>query len=224
MNESRKEREFKLRELEILETAISLFSKQGLDKVTVADIAKTTDIGKGTIYKHFVSKDVILARIANDFSHNLLKKVNSNNTEKSCVEQMREMFETCFKAHVDFPLASEIYQLYQKPSFLQRLPEEYQQDCLAIEQEYFIILNKICEQGKNNNELPDLPVEQLILGAYATFSGAMDMLQNQQLNCFIESPQLSQKDFIDTIINYTLTGIFGRRLDNQVVTSGETHE
>jgi AcrR family transcriptional regulator len=224
MSESRKEREFKQRELEILEVAIALFSKQGLDKVTVADIAKATDIGKGTIYKHFVSKDVILARIANDFSRTLLKSVYNIDTTKSCEEQMHKMFEICFTAHVEFPLTSEIYYLYQQPSILQRLPQAYQQEYLAIENEFFTIFNKICEEGKKNSELPDLPADEIILGAYATFIGALDMIKNKQLHCFIDAPQISQQSFINFIINYTLTGIFGRRFDNQVTTSGDTHE
>lgn len=224
MSETRKEREFRLREVEIIDAAISLFSEHGLDNVTVADIAKATEIGKGTIYKHFVSKDVILARIANDFSIDMLEQVNDIETTQSCVSQMRQMFEVCFKAHVEFPLTSEICRLYQQPYFLERLPQTEQERWLAIEQEFFVILNRICEVGKRNNELPDLSVDELILGAHATFMGALEMLHSQNRRCFTDSPQLSQQRFIDIIINYTMTGIFGRRFDESLSTSGETHE
>ncbi len=224
MSESRKERAFKLREIEILETATKLFSEHGLDNVTVADIAKTTDIGKGTIYKHFVSKDVILARIANDFSLEVLELVNGIDESKSCFFQMRQMFEICFKAHVEFPLMNEVCRLYQQPSFLERLPDEYQARWMAIEKEYFIVLNRICEEGKRNNELPDLSVEELILGAHATFMGALEMLHSQNLQCFTDAPQISQQRFVDIIINFTMTGLFGRRFEDQQSTQGESHE
>lgn len=224
MGESRKEREFKLREREILDTAAALFSEQGLDNVTVADIAKATDIGKGTIYKHFVSKDVILARIANDFSRGVLDTVNTMDTTQTPTKQMREMFEVSFKAHIKFPLMSEIFRRYQQPTFLERLPLEYQERCQSIEQEYFVILNRICEEAKSNKELPDLPIEELILGAHATFIGALELLHSHNRQCFSAAPQLSTQRFIDIIINYTMTGFFGRRFSDQDSTSGESHE
>ncbi|MDP7592553.1 MAG: TetR/AcrR family transcriptional regulator [Litorilituus sp.] len=224
MTETRKEREFRLREKEILDTAISLFNQYGLDKVTVADIAKATDIGKGTIYKHFVSKDVILARIANDFSLTVLKDVKAIDATKSCTCQMRDMFEFSFKAHVQCPLMSEISRLYHQPSFLERLPQESQRFCMDIEQEYFVILNRICEKGKQNNELPNLPVDELILGAHATYLGALEMLQSQNHKCFTNTPQISQQRFVDIIINYTMNGLFGQSFNNLQSASGENHE
>ena len=57
-NESRKVREFRRREQEILDTALQLFLEQGEDSVTVEMIADRVGIGKGTIYKHFKSKAV----------------------------------------------------------------------------------------------------------------------------------------------------------------------
>lgn len=224
MGESRKEREFKLRELEILSTAIALFSEHGLDNVTVADIAKATDIGKGTIYKHFVSKDVILVKIANDFSRDQLEKINTINIADSCQAQMRKMFEICFKAHAELPLMNEICHLCQQASFINRLSEESRQEYMAIEQEYFVILNRICEKGIHDNDLPNLPVEELIIGAYATFMGALDMLQSQHRHCFTDTPQLSQQRFIDIIINYTMTGLFGCSDKDQQPVLGESHE
>jgi len=224
MTESRKEREFKLREQEILETATQLFAEHGLDNVTVADIAKATDIGKGTIYKHFVSKDVILARLGDDFSLQVLDKVHQIDVTQTCSEQMRQMLSMCFKAHIEMPLMGEICQIYQQPSFLDRLPQEHQQQCLNTELQYFEILNRIIQLGKDNNELPDLPVDELILGSYATYCGALEMLQNQNRRCFTDAPQLPQDRFIEIIINYTMAGLFGRRFDVTNTASGESNE
>lgn len=224
MSQSRKEREFKSRELEILSTAIALFSEHGLDNVTVADIAKATDIGKGTIYKHFVSKDVILVRIANDFSRDQLEKINTINIADSCQAQMRKMFEISFKAHAEFPLMSEISHLCHQSSFINRLSQEPRQEYMAIEQEYLVILNRICEKGIHDNELPNRPVEELIIGAYATFIGALEMLQSQHRHCFSDAPQLSQQHFINIIINFTMTGLFGCRDIDQQPILGESYE
>lgn len=44
----------------ILEAAIRVFAKKGLVSTKMADIAEAADIGKGTIYEYFRSKDEIL--------------------------------------------------------------------------------------------------------------------------------------------------------------------
>ena len=57
----RKIREFKRREEEILQAAFELFKKNGIENTTLEKIAQATEIGKGTIYKHFKSKHEIYA-------------------------------------------------------------------------------------------------------------------------------------------------------------------
>jgi AcrR family transcriptional regulator len=44
----------------IVETAIRLFGKHGIDEVTVEQIAAAADIGKGTIYNYFPTKEGIV--------------------------------------------------------------------------------------------------------------------------------------------------------------------
>ncbi len=57
----RKAREFERREREILDAAFALFMEKGPDAVTNEMIARASEIGKGTIYKHFKSKSDIYA-------------------------------------------------------------------------------------------------------------------------------------------------------------------
>ncbi len=59
----RKEREFKRREEEILETAYDLLTQMEPGQMTMEQVAEKAEIGRGTIYKHFKSKDEIFARL-----------------------------------------------------------------------------------------------------------------------------------------------------------------
>ena len=62
---SRRERKKTTTRAQILTTAIELFSRHGLDAVTVDQIAETADVGKGTIYNYFKTKeDVVVAFMA----------------------------------------------------------------------------------------------------------------------------------------------------------------
>ena len=69
--ESRKVREFKRREEEILESSLELFKTHGEDKITVEVIADSVGIGKGTIYKHFKSKSDIYLRLLGKYEQDL---------------------------------------------------------------------------------------------------------------------------------------------------------
>ena len=62
-----KKKAFLAREQEIVESAKSLLIDHHVDKMTVAEIAKKASIGKGTIYKHFQTKNEILVRIMLDY-------------------------------------------------------------------------------------------------------------------------------------------------------------
>jgi TetR/AcrR family fatty acid metabolism transcriptional regulator len=47
----------------IIEAAIKVFARDGLEKGKIADIAKETGIGKGTVYEYFSSKEDIFQAI-----------------------------------------------------------------------------------------------------------------------------------------------------------------
>jgi AcrR family transcriptional regulator len=57
----RKAREYERREQDILKAAYTLFKTKGPEGVTSEMIAEESEIGKGTIYKHFKSKKDIFA-------------------------------------------------------------------------------------------------------------------------------------------------------------------
>ena len=59
----RKAREFKEREEKILTTAYKLLTRMEPVQMTMEMIAEHIEIGRGTIYKHFKSKDEIYARL-----------------------------------------------------------------------------------------------------------------------------------------------------------------
>ena len=57
---SRRERKKEEIRAKIIETAIGLFARHGLANVTVDHIADMADIGKGTIYNYFETKEDIV--------------------------------------------------------------------------------------------------------------------------------------------------------------------
>lgn len=58
--EGRRERKKLAVRERILAVAIDLFSRRGLDAATVEEVAEAADIGKGTIYNYFPTKEAIV--------------------------------------------------------------------------------------------------------------------------------------------------------------------
>lgn len=56
-----KEQQFRLRETAILEAANLLLSRKGFDLMSMDDVASEVGIAKGSLYKHFASKEALAA-------------------------------------------------------------------------------------------------------------------------------------------------------------------
>ena len=66
---ARKEREFKIRRMEILETAEKMFAAKGFYNVTMAEIAKASGFSTGSLYHFFQGKE-------NLYSNMITEKLN----------------------------------------------------------------------------------------------------------------------------------------------------
>src|ERR1035438_3668855 len=75
MVESRRERKKIAARAQILSTAIDLFSRRGLDAVTIDEIAAAADVGKGTIYNYFATKEDIVVAFMADLEAHMAPKV-----------------------------------------------------------------------------------------------------------------------------------------------------
>jgi AcrR family transcriptional regulator len=72
----------------ILAIAIQLFSEQGLDSVTVDQIADAADIGKGTVYNYFSTKEDIVVAFMVDFEMRVQAKVRRLVASKGSLESI----------------------------------------------------------------------------------------------------------------------------------------
>jgi AcrR family transcriptional regulator len=73
-NRSRRARKKAALRRRIVTVAIRLFSRHGIDGVTVDQIAEAADVGKGTIYNYFQTKEDIVI----EFMVNVERKVQAN--------------------------------------------------------------------------------------------------------------------------------------------------
>ena len=76
-----KKKVFLAREQKIVSAALELLISENIDRVTVSKIASQAGIGKGTVYKHFLTKNEILVRIMLDYEKSIASAFGSGARE-----------------------------------------------------------------------------------------------------------------------------------------------
>jgi AcrR family transcriptional regulator len=167
--ESRKVREFRRREQEILDTALKLFLEHGEDSVTVEMIADAVGIGKGTIYKHFKSKAEIFLRLMLDYERDLKTLLDSPNVDRDK--------EALSRAHFEFRMSDpQRYRLFdrleEKVVKNSQVPEMVEQ-LHSIRASNFDHLTNLIKGRIAEGKLEDVPPYFHYCAAWALVHGAV---------------------------------------------------
>jgi AcrR family transcriptional regulator len=97
----RKERKFIRNRKKIKESGLDIFAEKGLHEAKIEDITETADLGKGTFYSHFDSKDVLFTELFEDSVQKLtglIKKLCANGKTKS----LKDTLDGLLNAHFTF--------------------------------------------------------------------------------------------------------------------------
>jgi len=206
---SRKQREFARREQEILTAAISLFEDPHWETVTVEKISKKAEIGKGTVYKHFTSKDDIYAGISINFMKRTLNAYRIDDERPEIIDGIKELISTSFDMFLNNPAEARVSFYCKRGDFRERLTPELRAKFEAIDDQFSDYVGTILQKGINQGLFPNKPVEHLMMGLEATFDGAIGTIWNGDTNC----PYLGdQETYITMISEYMLAGLVGLKL------------
>jgi len=197
----RKARDFKRREEEILKATLDLVTRMNWRDVTIDDIAERAEIGKGTFYKHFISKDEACMRIVMGHSAQLLEKLQGVESTGNYEQKVRNVLRVVWAHHKD---CSELAPLQDycnaSPEKLQ-LSEEtalaFSRTKEGINQFLFALVNEGIELGI----IPGRPVEFPLYAGWALMEGAIRLIRETDLLSGI-----SEEKFLDYLIDFMLKG------------------
>jgi AcrR family transcriptional regulator len=167
--ESRKVREFRRREQEILDTALQLFLSEGEDSVTVEMIAEAVGIGKGTIYKHFNSKAEIYLRLMLDYERDLAELFQSDNVARDREALSRAYFEFRMSDPQRYRLFDRLEEKVVKTRQVPELVEQLH----SIRTSNFQRLTSLIEGRIDEGKLEDVPPYFHYCAAWALVHGAV---------------------------------------------------
>ncbi len=203
---SRKQREFARREQEILQAALSLFQGPHWEQVTVEQIAKKADIGKGTVYKHFTCKEEIYAHITLEFTQRILAAFRPASEQLEVIDSLKEIIRIAFSMFINHPAEARVSFYCKRVDYRERLNDELKLQFESLDAEFDTFVGAILQSGINKGLFPNKPVEHLMMGLEATFDGAISMIWNGDI-CYQHADD--QETYVNIISEYMLAGLVG---------------
>jgi len=178
--QERKRREFQRREQEILDAALALFGTDEWRSVTVEQVAERAEIGKGTVYKHFASKEEIYARLALDFHRQTLEKLLSIDGTLPVLQRLRSTVEVFWWEHLEAEAHYRLLQFCESEDFRQGLTEETRREWAELDDRFQSYVDGVLRDGIEQGILPRKPLPALLFGPMATLKGAVRLAWSSQ--------------------------------------------
>ncbi|MEV5412881.1 helix-turn-helix domain-containing protein [Thermopolyspora sp. NPDC052614] len=135
----------------LLAAAAEEFAERGLD-ASVADIARRAGVGKGTVFRHFPTKDDLLAAIVHDRITRLIE----------AAERLLEAADAGAALLEFLDLAARQQQEFDQ-SFLQR-SERLTPEMTRLRERLFQVINALADRARDHKAIrPDVTGEDVIL-------------------------------------------------------------
>ncbi len=139
----------------ILKSARSLFLEKGFNNVTVDEIAKFSELGKGSIYLYFNSKEEIYAQVLlNDIEKFNQYTSGLFNEKKSAADLLVEFSYTYTDFFLNDSELFRILMIYMLQPERMNLSEELNPQIIRANAKSIDVFGKILELGSESKELP----------------------------------------------------------------------
>ncbi|MCG6861413.1 MAG: TetR/AcrR family transcriptional regulator [Chromatiaceae bacterium] len=202
----RKLREFERREQEILDAALSLCATPEFESITMGQIAERADVGKGTLYNHFASRDEMLFRLMLRFYAGLLGELHALPPAEPLMARFRQVIEHALHYHLENREYRYIVQYCDRIEFKERAEPAWRDDFLTLDRAFEDWATPLLEAGMENGVMKRHPVRCLLLGLHACFKGAVAMLWAGANWCPCGGDQAT---VISSVTRFMLAGLVG---------------
>jgi AcrR family transcriptional regulator len=197
----RKERDFRRREEDILQAALRLFDRDNWQDVTIEQIAQEAEIGKGTVYLHFPSKEEIYARLHAEFGRKLVAQLRAIDTSLSVEEQLRQMIRVVFDHHLAAPSYRRVFHYCERGDFRRGLGSSVQLELERIDGEFGHVVDRLLERGVREGVFADRPLPVLLFAAHSTVVGALHSIESGCLG------KTLPVDYIEELTRFVVGGL-----------------
>ncbi|MDH0624166.1 TetR/AcrR family transcriptional regulator [Pseudomonas chengduensis] len=198
---------FQQRENALLQSARQLFQGQSWDRVTIAEVARHAGIGKGTVYKHFSSKEALYARLVLDCSRQHLAEMQEISRTAPADKAMRLVIRRAFELlHAD-PLQAQLCLLCDRPAFQERLEALYRDQFIELEHQYMTLFSGLL-QNSFGLQLSPAHCQHLLWGVEACVNGVMARIASGGFAHWAEYIELDA--YFDRVTDFIIAGLQGQ--------------
>lgn len=167
------------KKMRILQAAVKVFSENGFHEAKMEKIAEVADVGKGTVYEYFKSKEELFIEMFKVGSDYYMQQVNDEvNTASSAEEKLLKVMELHFRfMQENRDLARLIMQEHHQ------INKNIQQWGHCQHNEKINIITKIIAEGIENKEFKtsNPEVTAALIFAMVAATGGMVMFSPKQL-------------------------------------------
>ncbi len=206
---NRKQRAFERREQDILDTALALCSTFEFESVTVDQIAERAEVSKGTLYKHFASKDELFFRLNMRFYHGLLNQLREKVTAQPPLQLLRHIIEHALRYHLQHAEYRYVVKYCDRLDFIERAEPAWGDDFLALDRAFQEWGIPIIQAAIDAGALQQRPVEALMIGLHACFKGTVTMLWTKNDWCPLAN-NASDEELLKAMTDFMMAGLIGQ--------------
>ena len=193
-----KKRRFLQREQHVVAAALDLLLEQGVDKVTVSAIAHRAGIGKGTIYKHFLTKNEIYMRIVLDYERGLAQKL-SEGIKLTAENDPSAASRVYFQSRLSRPALDRLVQQLEIRLEYEPGAKEQMDELQRVRKANLNALNSMVERLIETGVLEDVPPSFHYLSCWALAQGAVDLYFNPSLDNMTNAEKQKLLEYITSV-------------------------
>ncbi len=169
----RKARELRLRERQLLDAAIELMDRDDWQSVTVEQIADRAEYAKGTVYRHFASKDDLHARLAADWNAGTYRELEALDAERPFEAVLRDVVGVCWRRLTGDRVHARLIQHVQRADFLAGVSPESRAALAEVDARTLGLLAGLIDWGIAEGAIPKAPLEPRLFAISALLMGAL---------------------------------------------------
>ena len=195
-----KKRRFLAREERIIDKALQLLIRDGIDRVTVSAIARAAGVGKGTVYKHFLTKTEILMRIVLDYEQSITANLRLG-IEATEAGDPGAAARSYFQARLSDPALDRLVQQLEVKLEGNNDVADSMAELHALRRSNIDALNSMIAKLIDKGILEDVPPHYQYLSCWALAQGAVEAYFNVSYGADLDD----KEDFLRFIANIGIT-------------------
>ncbi len=185
VSETRKQARGVLRQDNLLEAFLTLAAQHGIFSVSLEQIARHIGVSKATVYKHFTSKDEILALVYLRFYEPLNRQVLNLPQDLAVVPRLRRMAQLYLDYHLEDPAVGSLIMVIKHFVDVRKLPAPLATRWKNFQRQRIELADAVIKRGIDEQVFRSIDPRWLSEVGVRMLDGV--------LTCFFEMPTAERK-------------------------------